>query len=119
MSIKTHSPADSAAWAPIMGDVGALQARETGDGHIPVVTPTDPFSPRVRRWQARINSALSPIATASGLCAARTTPKASVKLAELFFVNCPCCLFWRGVAVGAIGGALAVGLLAIGVAWVA
>lgn len=38
----------------------------------------------------------------------------SILVADLFFVNCPCCLFWRGVFMGALitsAIAIAIGLL--------
>jgi hypothetical protein len=37
----------------------------------------------------------------------------SVRVADYFFVDCACCIFWRGAVVGAISGGIAVVILGL------
>ena len=64
----------------------------------------DPFSPRFRRWQRRIDATIEPIAARLGMCGHGAPLNWWVRVAELLFVDCPCCLVWRGIAVGAVLG---------------
>lgn len=37
----------------------------------------------------------------------------SVRVADYFFVDCACCIFWRGAVVGSISGGIAVVILGL------
>ncbi len=39
-----------------------------------------------------------------GFCGLGQPDNFAVKIANFFFTDCSCCLFWRGVAVGFIAG---------------
>ena len=45
------------------------------------------------------------IATAVGMCGHGARGNVWVRVSEHFFIDCPCCLFWRGVTVGIVSGA--------------
>lgn len=42
----------------------------------------------------------------AGMCGFGAENNLSVRIAEWFFIDCPCCLFWRGAAVGAVSAFL-------------
>lgn len=53
---------------------------------------------RARRIRNAVNRTLTPAAERSGLCKGEY-PWSAV-IAEAFFVNCACCIFWRGFLAG-------------------
>ena len=54
---------------------------------------------------------LDAISKALGMCGNGRDNNLWVRIADWAFVDCACCIFWRGVALGAIFGALASGVL--------
>lgn len=70
-------------------------------------------------WAANIDQILTRAANLLGWCGKdgrRHTP--TTQFADLFWVECNCCLFYRGVAVGAFG-ALAFALITVACPWLA
>jgi hypothetical protein len=74
---------------------------------------------RARRWtrrRAKLANFLDTLLTRASvplhMCGEGKRHNWSVLFADLFFTMCPCCLFYRGVAVGALSVALVAALLA-------
>jgi hypothetical protein len=72
-----------------------------------------------RKWLRRraklanlIDAQLTRAAGRLHMCGEGKRHNWSVLFAELFFTDCPCCLFWRGVTVGALPVALLAAILA-------
>lgn len=55
---------------------------------------------RFKSVQSVIDRAFSFGADRLPLCGNGRRHNWSVMIADAFFVNCPCCIFWRGVVVG-------------------
>lgn len=53
------------------------------------------------------------VAKALGMCGYGRDLNWWVRVADWFFVDCACCLFWRGVAVGTAAASSAIGVLAV------
>ena len=51
-----------------------------------------------------------------GMCGNGPPNNLWVRFAELFFVNCPCCIFWRGFVVGGLVGGTICLMIATGLA---
>ena len=69
---------------------------------------------------SRLYLMLESVSKALGMCGHGKEGNRWVRFAEKFFIDCPCCLFWRGVTVGVVAGfLLALAGLAIGMALVA
>ena len=45
------------------------------------------------------------IASAVGMCGHGAPGNVWVRVSDHFFIDCPCCLFWRGAVVGGVSGA--------------
>lgn len=60
-----------------------------------------PFGRRHARWAKRIDRTFSFGADRMKLCGAGKPNNLSARVADLFFVACACCVFYRGVVVGA------------------
>lgn len=60
-----------------------------------------------------MNSALTAISKALRLCGNGAYNNWSVRAADYFFVDCACCLFWRGATIGYVSGLLVAGIIAL------
>jgi hypothetical protein len=73
---------------------------------------------RLRRATAeRIDAILTIGSQRLKLCGNGKRHNWSVLVSDVFFVNCACCLFWRGCAAGAAAGATVTALAATVIAW--
>lgn len=73
-----------------------------------------PFGRRHARWAKRIDWLFSLGADRMKLCGAGKPNNLSARVADLFFVACACCVFYRGVVVGmASSGLIGAAALAI------
>jgi hypothetical protein len=70
----------------------------------------DPFSPRFRSWQSRVDAVLTALSVPLAMCGHGVRMGWSVRVAELFFTQCACCVFWRGVLVGLMAALAMLGL---------
>jgi hypothetical protein len=75
--------------------------------------PPQPFSPRFLRLQAMIDACLTWLAMPLRLCGHGPDMGWSVRIAELFFTDCACCVFWRGVMVGLLAALGMTGVLVL------
>lgn len=74
-----------------------------------VLTDDDPYlpgfeAPLVAEHPSLGHRIAERVSIALGMCGHGEEGNAWVRFAERFFVDCPCCLFYRGIAVGAAGG---------------
>lgn len=86
--MQTHSPEDSAAWAPLMHDAPAAE---------PVP-------------ETRLHRILEAGSKALGMCGHGKPLNWSVRFADALFVDCGCCWCLRCAFVGGLFGAAVTGL---------
>lgn len=55
-------------------------------------------------WQSYVDRLFTWGSSRLGMCGDGVRHNWSVMFAELFFLQCPCCLFYRGVTIGAVLG---------------